>query len=127
MKRIIFPREVLLVEVERWCGDPACKARTRLGLTKGEASAYTGFECVRCLRWNEDALAERDVPEWWEELKLTSLEGLRPLRAEGGEAEACEVIERMSDAWKRDVDVEGKRDVDVEGLEDMAEGDVDSF
>jgi hypothetical protein len=117
MKRIIFPREVLLVEVVRWCGDPACKARTRLGLTKGEASAYTGFECVRCGRWNEDALAERDVPEWWEELRLTSLEGLRPSRAVGGEVEAGEVIERMSDAWKRDVDVEGP--------EDMAEGDVD--
>ena len=60
-KRIVFPREVLLVEVERWCRDPLCNARTRLALTKGEARAYTGFECARCERWNEDALAERDA------------------------------------------------------------------
>jgi len=88
-KRIVFPREVLLVEVERWCGDPLCNARTRLALTKEEARAYTGFECARCERWNEDALAERDIPEWWEELKITSPEG-----------EADEVVARLSGAWK---------------------------
>ena len=68
-KRIVIPRELLLVEVERWCDDHACNARTRLSLTKAEARAYTGFECSRCERWNEDALKERDIPEWWEELK----------------------------------------------------------
>jgi hypothetical protein len=119
MKRIIFPREVLLIEVERWCGDTACKARARVALTKGEASAYAGFECARCGRWNEDALAERDVPDWWEELRVTSLEGLRPVRAERSEVAAGEVVERMSDAWKRLGD--------AEGLEDMAERDVNSF
>jgi hypothetical protein len=100
--RVMFPREVLLVEVERWCGDHACNARTRLSLTKEEARAYTGFECVRCERWNDDALAERDIPEWWEGLKVASLEGLRPSRGSGagGEDEPGEVIERMSDAWK---------------------------
>ncbi len=67
-KRIIIPRELLLVEVERWCGDHTCNARTRLSLTKAEARAYTGFECSRCERWNEGALTERDIPEWWEEL-----------------------------------------------------------
>ena len=66
--RVIFPREVLLVEVERWCGDHACNARTRLSLTKAEARAYTGFECSRCERQNDDALTERDIPEWWAEL-----------------------------------------------------------
>jgi hypothetical protein len=97
----MFPREVLLVEVERWCGDHACNARTRLSLTKEEARAYTGFECERCERWNDDALAERDIPEWWEELKVASLEGLRPARGSGGgDDEPGEVIERMSDAWK---------------------------
>ena len=100
-KRIVTPRELLLVEVERWCGDHACNARTRLSLTKEEARAYTGFECERCERWNEDALAERDIPEWWEELRVASLEGLRPPKgaAAGGE-ETAEVIGRMSDAWK---------------------------
>src|ERR687890_2875793 len=74
-KKIVTPRELLLVEVERWCGDHACNARTRLPLTKAEARAYTGFECSRCERWNEDALTERDIPEWWEELKVASLGG----------------------------------------------------
>jgi hypothetical protein len=66
--RVTFPRELLLVEVERWCGDHTCNARTRLSLTKAEARAYTGFECSRCERWNDDALTERDIPEWWAEL-----------------------------------------------------------
>ena len=103
MAKGFFPtREVLLVEVERWCGDHACNERTRLSLTKDEARAYTGFECPRCERWNDDALAERDIPEWWEELKVASLEGLRPARGAGGggEDEPGEVIGRMSDAWK---------------------------
>jgi hypothetical protein len=100
-KRIVFPREVLLVEVERWCRDPLCNARTRLALTKEEARAYAGFECARCERWNEDALAERDIPEWWEELKITSLEGLRPPASEGGAGvEAGGPVGRLSDAWK---------------------------
>ena len=98
-KRILFPREVLLVEVERWCGDPLCNARTRLALTKEEARAYTGFECARCERWNEDALAERDIPEWWEELRITSLEGVRPV-APGAGGEPDEVVARLSGAWK---------------------------
>jgi phage FluMu protein Com len=100
-REIIFPREVLLVEVERRCGDPACNARARVALTKAEARAYTGFECPRCERWNADALAERDVPEWWEELKITSLEGLRPPRSvEEAGGESDDAVARMSDAWK---------------------------
>jgi hypothetical protein len=99
--RVFFPRGVLLVEVERWCGDHGCNARTRLSLTKEEARAYTGFECERCERWNDDALAERDIPDWWEELKVASLEGLRPAPgAAAGDDEPAEVIGRMSDAWK---------------------------
>ena len=91
----------MLVEVERWCGDPLCNARTRLSLTKEEARAYAGFECASCERWNEDALAERDIPEWWDELKVTSLEGLRGADACGGEAEeAGGPVARLSDAWK---------------------------
>ena len=100
MKRIVTPRELLLVEVERWCGDHACNARTRLSLTKAEARAYTGFECVRCERRNDDALAERDIPEWWEELKVASLEGLRPPPGTLVPDDPGEVVARMSDAWK---------------------------
>ena len=80
MKRIVFPREVLLVEVERWCGEPLCGARARISLTKRQARSYTGFECERCGRWYADALTERDIPEWWEELNVASLRGLKPSR-----------------------------------------------
>ncbi|MET0649656.1 MAG: hypothetical protein ABW208_23840 [Pyrinomonadaceae bacterium] len=96
--KVIFPREVLLVEIERWCGDHVCNARTRLSLTKAEARDYTGFECSRCERWNEDALGERDIPEWWEELKVASLEGLRPPRGEHAPGDPGEVVARTSDA-----------------------------
>ena len=116
-KRIAFPREVLLVEVERWCADRACNARTRLSLTKDEARRYTGFECARCERRHEDALAERDIPEWWEELKVTSLEGLRPARV-AVEEEPAGPVARMSDAWK------GLADSDDE---DGAAGGRESF
>lgn len=117
----MFPREVLLVEVERWCGDPSCGARTRLALTKEEARAYTGFECARCERWNEDALAERDIPEWWEELKLTSLEGVRPVvAASGAKEEPGESVARLSDAWK------SLGSAETEGRE-TEEGADDSF
>jgi hypothetical protein len=111
MKRFVFPREVLLVEVERRCSDAACGARARIGLTKAEARAYTGFECEACGVWNDDALAERDVPEWWEELKVTGLEGVRML--EGAEAEPGEVVARMSEAWRSLG--EGGEAVDEEG------------
>ena len=100
MKRIVTPRELLLVEVERWCGDHVCNARTRLSLTKAEARAYTGFECSRCERWNGDALTERDIPEWWEELKVASPEGLRPPPVADTAEDPGEVVTRLSDARK---------------------------
>lgn len=81
MKRFVFPREVLLVEVGRRCGEPVCGARVRLSLTKAQARTYTGFECERCGRWYADALYEQDIPEWWEELNVASLRGLKPERA----------------------------------------------
>jgi hypothetical protein len=119
MKRIVTPREVLLLEVERWCRDHTCNARTRLSLTKAEARVYTGFECSRCERWNEDALTERDIPEWWEELKVASLEGLRPPPGAQGADDAGEVVARMSDAWE-ELD-------ESEGLGDEEGEDEDSF
>lgn len=98
MKRVLTRRDVLLVEVERRCADAACGARARVPLTKEEARSYTGFECEKCGAFNPDALAERDIPEWWEELKITSLDGVRGREVEG--EEPGEVVTRMSDAWK---------------------------
>ncbi len=99
-RKVVFPREVLLVEVERRCRLEGCGARVMVSLTKAEAREYTGFECERCERWNEDALTERDIPEWWEELKVASLEGLRPPRGADAPDDTSEVVARMSDAWK---------------------------
>jgi hypothetical protein len=99
-QRLGFPRELLLVEIERRCAAAPCKARTQIGLTKEEARAYNGFECERCARWNEDGLSERDIPEWWEELQVTGLDTLRT--PEGINVEPCEVVERLSDAWREE-------------------------
>ena len=107
---LVFPREVLLVEIERHCADASCNARTRIGLTKEEARLYDGFECERCERRNEDGLTERDIPEWWEELTVTGLATLRddPSGAsradEAGETgrggDEGEVVARLSEAWQ---------------------------
>ncbi len=99
--RIIIPREVLLVEIERRCRDAACNARTRVALTKEEARAYCGFECERCEQEWDDVLTERDVPDWWEELTITGLHALRG-NPEGDEpGGAGEVVERMSEDYRR--------------------------
>jgi hypothetical protein len=98
-RRIVVPREVLLVEIERRCADQQCNARNRIGLTKEEARRYTGFECERCERWSADALAERDIPEWWDELMVTGLETLRPQAADET-TEPSEVVKRLSDAYR---------------------------
>jgi len=115
---LVFPREVLLVEIERHCADERCNARTRVGLTKQEARLYAGFECERCERWNEDGLAERDIPDWWEELTVTGLATLRGDKAPasigddiaraddaGGQSE---VVTRLSDAWQHRTRREGR-------------------
>ena len=106
-QQIVFPREVLLVEIERRCADEHCNAKNRIGLTKEEARAYHGFECVRCERRHDDTLTERDVPDWWEELTVTGLTSLRPPAAhEVGRADetvadgAGEVVARLSAAWR---------------------------
>lgn len=104
---IVFPREVLLVEIERHCGDTSCNARTRIGLTKEEARLYDGFECERCDLWQADGLSERDIPDWWEELTITGLDTLRPDKSvaaaapETDEAGEGGVVARLSDAWQR--------------------------
>jgi hypothetical protein len=97
--KIVIPRDVLLVEIERRCSHPDCGARARIGLTKMEARAYCGFECEGCERWNDDVLAERDVPEWWEELAVTGLHAIRANRTCSSE-ETGELITRMSNNYR---------------------------
>jgi len=112
-QRIVFPREVLLVEIERHCADPRCNARTRIGLTKEEARLYDGFECDVCERWHADGLTERDIPDWWEELTITDLDTLRARKppadtpetneagmATGGAEGDGGVVARLSEAWQ---------------------------
>lgn len=107
-RRVVVPRELLLVEVERYCPGAGCGARNAVGLTKEEARAYTSFRCERCEREWPDALDERDIPEWWEELRVTSLAGLRPRAGaesgggagEAGADEAEGPVSRLSAAWR---------------------------
>ncbi|HEX8635896.1 MAG TPA: hypothetical protein VF703_17230 [Pyrinomonadaceae bacterium] len=107
-RSLVFPREVLLVEIERHCAEASCNARTRIGLTKEEARLFDGFECVVCERWNADGLTERDIPEWWEELTITGLSTLRGELPGGGDTDAPRaneagdgggVVARLSEAW----------------------------
>ena len=69
-KAIVFPRQVLLIEIDRRCSFAGCGARIFVSLTKQEALEYLGYECLRCGRWNDDALSENEVPEWWPEISL---------------------------------------------------------
>lgn len=96
-RRIVVPRDVLLVEIERRC--PACNTKMRLGLTKEEARAYQGFTCERCERRTQDSLTERDVPDWWEELMITGLATLRASHAID-QYEPSETVKRMSAAYR---------------------------
>ena len=104
-QQIVFPREVLLVEIERRCADEHCNEKNRIGLTKEEARVYRGFTCARCECRQRDALTERDIPDWWEELMVTGLDALRPraLMNEDEDARADddgEVVARLSAAWR---------------------------
>ena len=60
-----FPREVLLVEIERYCSFRDCAARNQIGLTKAEAIEYRGFDCRKCQRWNDDTIGIDAVPDSW--------------------------------------------------------------
>ncbi len=117
-RRVVVPRELLLVEVERHCRDALCRARSAVALTKDEARAYTSFTCERCERTWPDALTERDVPEWWEELQIRSLEGRQALRTRDSETTTEGPIERMSDAWRLEAHHAG--DKDANGEEDAS-------
>ena len=89
------------MEIERRCRDSACNARNRVGLTKAEARAYCGFECERCGQNWDDALAERDAPDWWEELTVTGLDALRGDPGGGEPGGTSEVVERLSEDYRR--------------------------
>ncbi len=67
VERFNFPRDVLLVEIERYCTFADCAARNRIGLTKLEAIEYRGFDCIKCQRWIHDAIGIDAVPESWAE------------------------------------------------------------
>jgi alkylation response protein AidB-like acyl-CoA dehydrogenase len=99
-RRFNFTRELLLTEIARRCR--GCDVPARLGLTKAEARDYTGFECEACELWNDDELFERDIPEWWEELRVTGLDALRPsVDADGrGGVDESESVARLSEAWR---------------------------
>ena len=123
--RLVFPREVLLVEIERHCADTNCNARTRVGLTKAEAQLYDGFECERCERWNEDGLTERDIPDWWEELTITGLDTLRATNLATGsapemnrEGDSSGVVARLSEAWQSKTRREGREGRDAKDAPD---------
>lgn len=96
--KIVIPREVLLVEIERRCHVAGCNTRTLLALTKAEARAYCGFKCERCEEWNADGLSESDIPDWWVELTVTDLYAVRNTPGIGPD-EPGEVISRMSDGY----------------------------
>jgi hypothetical protein len=98
--KVVIPREVLLVEIERRCPALECNTRVRVGLTKTEARIYCGFECERCGQFWDDVLTERDVPEWWEELAVTGLHTVRENPLQDGD-ESNEVVKRMSDSYRR--------------------------
>jgi len=60
-----FPREPLLIEIDRRCSFAGCTARNQIGLTKSEAIEYRGFDCTQCEQWNDDRLSRHEIPETW--------------------------------------------------------------
>jgi hypothetical protein len=118
-KRFVFPREVLLVEVERRCRESTCGARVRLSLTKREARAYKGFECERCGRWFWDTLSGRDVPEWAEEFKLPPPEAPKPESDGAAVKEAGKTIEKAFEKAAEKAAEKDDRETDEEELSEV--------
>ena len=69
---ITFPRQVLLIEIDRRCLHRECNARMRIAVTKEEARHYRSFECSRCKRWHSDHLTAKEAPDWWPEVEAMS-------------------------------------------------------
>lgn len=62
-----FPRDVLVIELDRRCAADDCRTRNQISLTKVEAIEYRGFNCSECERWNDDRLNQSEMPESWNE------------------------------------------------------------
>jgi hypothetical protein len=62
-----FPRQVLVIEIDRRCSTEECRARNQISLTKTEAIEYRGFNCAECERWNDDRLSQSEMPDSWHE------------------------------------------------------------
>jgi hypothetical protein len=62
-----FPREVLVIEIDRRCAADECRQRNQVSLTKAEAIEYRGFNCSECERWNDDRLNQSEMPDSWQE------------------------------------------------------------
>jgi hypothetical protein len=75
-QKFYFPREVLLVEIERRCRFADCNARNLIGLTKLEAIEYRGFDCSKCQRWNDDTVSPEALPDSWANELLMSRDDL---------------------------------------------------
>jgi hypothetical protein len=60
-----FPREPLLIQIERRCTFAGCGARNQLGLTKAEVIEYRGFVCSLCNCWCDDWLLPQEIPSSW--------------------------------------------------------------
>ena len=67
---INIERQVLLFEIERRCIFADCNERVFISLTKQEATKFDGFECRACERWNSDTLSKKDIPDWWEDIRV---------------------------------------------------------
>lgn len=66
-KQFYFPRDVLVIEIDRRCINEECRARTQISLTRTEAIEYRGFNCSACERWNYDRLNQSEIPDSWHE------------------------------------------------------------
>ena len=64
-RKFQFPREVLLIEIERRCSLMDCAGRNLIGLTKAETIEYRGFHCSECERWNDDEVSQSELPDSW--------------------------------------------------------------
>jgi len=63
--KFYFPRDVLVIEIDRRCGADECRARNQISLTKAEAIEYRGFNCSQCESWSDDRLHQSEIPESW--------------------------------------------------------------
>ena len=66
-KEFHFPRDVLVIEIDRRCVAEECRARNQISLTKTETIGYRGFNCAECEQWNDDRLSQSEMPESWHE------------------------------------------------------------